>query len=92
MRDQARNHSEWYEITKETAELAKVFVRTAAVIKSNEPRFSMEQVMDKLRSGILGNTQAIDDLGKYLAMWTEKIEHTVNDEVIDMLRSKYENK
>lgn len=36
--------------------------------------------------------KAIDLKGKYLAMWTEKVEHTVNDEVIDMLRAKYENK
>ena len=42
------------------------------------------RVTDKLK--------AIDLLGKYLAMWTEKVEHTVNQDVIDALRAKYENK
>ncbi len=36
--------------------------------------------------------KAIDLKGKYLAMWTEKIEVTADEEVIAALKAKYENK
>ncbi len=36
--------------------------------------------------------KAIDLKGKYLAMWTEKVDVTVDSAIIDSLRAKYENK
>lgn len=47
----------------ETALYSTQLLKTAAVIQSNKPKFTMETVLDKMRSGILGNVQAIDDLG-----------------------------
>lgn len=41
---------------------------------------------------ITDKLKAMEMLGKYLAMWTEKVEHTVNGDVIEALRAKYENK
>ncbi len=46
-----------------TAKYSISLLKLAAVIKSQESRFTMEEILDKLRSGVLGNVQAIDDLG-----------------------------
>lgn len=47
---------------EETAKLTVNYLKLASIIKSQESRFTMEQILDKLRSGVLGNIQAIDDL------------------------------
>lgn len=46
-----------------TAGYSIELLKAAAVIQSNKPQFTMETVLSKMRSGILGNTQSIDDLG-----------------------------
>jgi hypothetical protein len=46
----------------ETAKFSTQLLKTAAIIQSNQPKFTMEKVLEKMRSGILGNTNAIDDL------------------------------
>lgn len=52
-------------ITSGTAENSKVTVamlKTSSVVASKTGR-TMEDVMDRIRSGLLGNTEAIEDLG-----------------------------
>lgn len=52
-------------ITKDTAENAKVTIamlKASSVVASKTGR-TMEDVMFRIRSGLLGNTEAIDDLG-----------------------------
>lgn len=52
-------------ITKDSTENSKVSIammKASAVIAS-KTGFTMEVVMDKIRSGMLGSTEAIDDLG-----------------------------
>lgn len=54
-------------VTKDTEENAKVTIamlKASAVIASKTGR-TTEDVMERLRSGILGNTEAIEDLGIY---------------------------
>lgn len=48
--------------SQENAKLTIAMLKASAVIAS-KTSFSMDTVMDKLRSGIMGATQAIDDLG-----------------------------
>ena len=52
-------------ITKDTAENAKVTIamlKASSVVASKTGR-TMEDVMERIRSGLLGNTEAIEDLG-----------------------------
>ncbi len=54
-------------ITKDTAENAKVTIamlKASAVIASKTGR-TQEDVMERIRSGLMGNTEAIEDLGIY---------------------------
>ena len=47
---------------KENAEQTQKLLQASSVIASSTGR-SMEDVMDRIRSGLLGNTEAIEDLG-----------------------------
>ena len=49
--------------TDMSAKFTEALIKTSAVIQSRKPQFSMDTVMEKLRSGIIGNVNAIDDLG-----------------------------
>lgn len=48
--------------TAQTTDYTKNLLKTAAVVSSNMG-MSMSEVMDRIRSGLLGNTEAIEDLG-----------------------------
>lgn len=48
--------------TKETTQLTTELIKASAVVASSTGR-TMEDTMDRIRSGLLGNTEAIEDLG-----------------------------
>jgi len=48
---------------EDAAKLTEAMLRQSAVVASWNPSYSLEQTMEKIRSGILGNTEAIEDLG-----------------------------
>lgn len=48
--------------TKETTQLTTDLIKASAVVASSTGR-TMEDTMDRIRSGLLGNTEAIEDLG-----------------------------
>lgn len=49
--------------TQQTTKFTQDLLKASAIISASNPRFGLEDTMERIRSGLLGETDAIEDLG-----------------------------